>query len=242
MTSQTLLRRTAALSATALAALVLTGAPAGASPLAPLAPVALTGHQVSTPAGHGLKHTRTVVTGLTGVAAKPAARIVAKVNAITKAALTNPAGGLDVTAEIDDTVRLVRSDARYVTVRQDRYVYYFQGAHGESWVEPLTFDRRTGALLTLHSFAAKGKEKALLHRLSVATRAALKKRGVDPMAYSFGTAPTYANFAQFEPLPTGMLVEFGQGAVDAEAAGPMTVLVHWPTLKGLVGLPLPQKP
>ena len=204
-------------------------------------PVAVVGHQVSTPAGHGLAHKRTVLTGITGVAAAPAARIVAKVNAVTKAALVNPPGDLDVAAENDDTVSFVRADAHYVTLSQDRYFMYFEAAHGESWVDPLTFDRRTGALLTLHTFAAKGKEKALLHRLSVATRAALKKRGGDLLMYQDGTSPKYTNFASFEPLPAGMLVEFGQGAVDAEAAGPITVLVHWPTLKGLIGLPLPTK-
>jgi hypothetical protein len=238
VTSPSFLRRTGVLSAAAVAAVTFAGAPAGASANTP---VVLAGHQVSTPVGHHLSHTRTVVTGLTGVAATPAARIVAKVNAITKAALTNPPGGLDVPAELDDKVTMVRSDARYVTLRQDRYVYYYQGAHGESWVEPLTFNRSTGALLTLHAFAAKGKETALLHRLSVATRASLHKRGVDPAAYVYGTTATYTNFAQFEPLPSGMLVEFGQGAVDFEAAGPLTVLVHWPTLKGLIGLPLPTR-
>jgi alkylhydroperoxidase/carboxymuconolactone decarboxylase family protein YurZ len=231
------LRRTGVLAGSALTALSLVAAPASAA----LPPVGLLGTQVSTPAGHGLQHTRTVLTGLRGIAAAPAAKIVAKVNAITRAALVPPADGLDVTAEIDDTVKAVRADARYVTVRQSLYVYYYQGAHGESWYEPLTFDRRTGALLTLHSWAAPGQEKALLHRLSVATRAALKKRGVDPTASSYGTAAKYPNFAQFVPLPTGLLVEFGQGAVNYEAAGPMTVLVHWPTLKGLIGLPVPAK-
>jgi hypothetical protein len=226
------------LATAAISAVTLAAGPASATS-APK--VLLVGHQVSTPIGHSLAHTRTLVTGLSGVAATPATRILRKVNAITKAALANPPGGLDLPAEIDDKVTLVRADIHYVTLRQDRYAYYYQGAHGETWVEPLTFNRATGALLTLHSFAAKGKEAALLHRLSVATRAALKKRGIDATASSYGTAPSYTNFAQFEPLPSGMLVEFGQGAVDAEAAGPLTVLVHWPTLKGLIALPLPQK-
>ena len=35
--------------------------------------------------------------------------------------------------------------------------------------------------------------------------------------------------------------KFPQGAVDAEAAGPLSVLAHWATLKGLIGFPLPTK-
>lgn len=241
MTSIAQVRRTAILAALSASVAVAGFGVAAPAHAAATQRVGLTAHQVSTPVGHGLQHTRTVVTGLSGVGRQPAARIVAKVNAVTKAAVAKAPGGLDVPAELDDAVSLVRADARYVTLRQDRYVYYYQAAHGESWVEPLTFERSTGALLTLHSFAAKGKQAALLHRLSVATRSALKKRGVDPTAYAYGTTPTYANFAQFEPLPSGMLVEFGQGTVDAEAAGPLTVLVHWPTLKGLIGLPLPTK-
>ena len=229
---------TAMVAAVTAGSLALAAAPAGAA-TAPA--VTLAGHQVSTSAGHGLKHTRTVVTGLTGVAATPATRIIAKVNAVTKKALATSPGDLGYVAENDDVVTFVRADARYVTVSQQRYFFYYQAAHGESWVDPLTFDRTTGALLTLHSFAAKGQESTLLHRLSVATRSALKKRGADPIAYVDGTTPKYANFASFEPLPTGLLVEFPQGAVDAEAAGPLTVLVHWATLKGLVGLPLPTK-
>lgn len=230
------LRRAGLATLSALTAVALSAGTASASP----DPVRLAGRTVSTPSGHGLHHRRTLVTALSGVAAAPAQRITAAINATTSAVLAKPWGDLADAAEVDDAVTLVRADSLYVTVAQSVYEYYYLGAHGDSAIVPLTFDRSTGALLTLHSFVVQGHEKALLHALSVATRSALHRRGVDPAAYSIGTEATYQDFAAFEPLSSGLLVEFAQGAVDYEAAGPLTVLVHWPTLNGLVGLPLPQ--
>lgn len=225
---------TAVASAVALLASGLSGS-AGAT-----SGVHLLGQQTHTVTGsgvHAVERIRTVLTGVSGVPTAVSHRITADLNRRTARFVVAPKGQ-DGPFDLEDKLVLAHADARYVTVNQDTY-YYAGGAHGESANLPLTYSATTGHLLTVRSFAAKGKLVALLKVLSVQSRKALAAQGITSDFYQYGTTPTYANFQDFEPLPAGWRVEFPQGDVADEAHGPLHVTVPWSLLKGLVGLPLP---
>ena len=199
-------------------------------------PVRIVSHRVvsKTPA---LSRSRTVVSSVIGVSTAVSRRIAADMNARTLAFVTPPKGVVGP-FDLVDTVTLVRADRHYLTLDQNTYDYS-GGANGESAHLPVTYTRGTAAVMTLHTFAAKQQEAALLRALSARSRRALAARGIDPLFYTDGTAPTYENFAQFEPLPSGWLIEFPQSQVASHADGPITVLVPWSALTGLIGVPLP---
>jgi hypothetical protein len=186
---------------------------------------------------HSVQRTRSVVTRITGLSATVSTRISGDLNRRT-AKFVVPPKGQEGPFDLEDKLSLAHADGRYVTVKQVTY-YYSGGAHGESGVYPVTYSATTGTLLTVRSFAAKGKLAALLKVLSVRSRKSLAARGITADFYDFGTTPVYANFANFEPVPTGWRVEFPQGDVADEAHGPLEVLVPWQALKGLLALPHP---
>lgn len=202
--------------------------------------VHLVSHKTHTVAGSGVhvvERVRTVVTKVTGVSAAVSTRISADLSRRT-AKFVVPPTGQDGPFDLEDLVALTHADSHYVTVKQDTY-YYSGGAHGESAVLPLTYSVATGKLLTVRSFAAKGKLATLLRVLSVQSRKSLAAQGITSDFYTLGTTPTYVNFEDFQPLPAGWRVEFPQGDVADEAHGPLHVTVPWSALKGLIGLPLP---
>ena len=224
----------AAASAIALAAAGLSGSASASTG------VRLVGHQTHTVTGsgvHAVERVRTVVTGVTGVSAVVSRRVAADLDRRT-AKFVVPPRGQDGPFDLEDKLVLAHADARYVTVNQDTY-YYSGGAHGESANLPLTYSATTGKLLTVRSFAAKGKLASLLKVLSVQSRKVLAAQGITADFFKYGTTPTYVNFEDFEPLPTGWRVEFPQGDVADEAHGPLHVTVPWSALKGLIALPLP---
>ena len=224
----------AAASAFALVASGLSGSAAAATGIHL---VDRTTHTVTGTGVHAVERFRTVVAGVTGVPAVVSRRISADLDRRT-AAFVVPPKGQDGPFDLEDRLGLVHTDARYVTVNQETYDYA-GGAHGESANVPLTYSAVTGKLLTVRSFAATGKLAALLKVLSVQSRKALEAQGITSDFYQYGTTPTYVNFEDFEPLPSGWRVEFTQGDVADEAHGPLHVTVAWSLLKGLVGLPLP---
>ena len=217
----------AALSATATSSMAATG-------------VHLVGHlsDVTTGKGvHQVEQTRTVLTAITGLEAPVTAAIVADLNKRT-ARFVVPPKGFGGPWDLADKLSLAHADARYVTVRQTTYEYA-GGAHGESAISPLTYSATTGKLLTVKSFAKRGKLAALLKVLSIRSRTSLAARGITADFYDLGTTPTVANFSSFEPVPSGWRVEFPQGDVADEAHGPLEVLVRWGALNGLLALPHP---
>ncbi len=190
--------------------------------------------------GGGVVETQewTVVTKVTGVTAAVSHKIAWDINRRTVRAVIPPAPWTTGTFSFIDVVAEVRADSRYLTVDQKTYEYV-GGAHGESANVPLTYAIASGKLLTLRSFAAKGRLGQLLKVLSFQSRKALRARGISADFYDLGTTPVYANFALFEPLTKGLRIEFPQGDVADEAHGPLHVTVSWAALHGLIGLPLP---
>jgi hypothetical protein len=187
---------------------------------------------------HQVEKTRSVISRITGVSAEVSVKVSADLNRRT-AAFVTPPKGQDGPFDLEDKLSLAHADAHYLTVKQVTY-YYSGGAHGESANVPVTYSATSGSLLTIRSFAAKGKLAALLKVLSIRSRRSLAARGITSDFYDLGTTPTVANFADFEPVITGWRVEFPQGDVADEAHGPLEVLVPWPALKGLIRLPLPK--
>ena len=202
--------------------------------------VHLVGHlsDVTTGKGvHQVELTRTVLTSITGLKPSVEAAIVNDSNVRTAKFVDAPKA-FPGPFDFEDKLSLVHADGRYVTVKQTTYAY-LGGAHGESAFVPTTYSATTGALLTAKSFAKPGKLAALLKVLSIRSRKSLAARAISADFYALGTAPTYANFALFEPVPAGWRVEFPQGDVADEAHGPLEVLVPWGALKGLLALPHP---
>jgi hypothetical protein len=200
----------------------------------------LVGHLSKTATGTGVHQvltTRTVLSAITGLVDPAETRIVADLNKRTARFVVAPKGEVGP-FDLEDKLSLAHADRRYVTVKQTTY-WYAGGAHGESAIVPLTYSATSGKLLTVRSFAAKGKLAALLKALSVSSRRSLAARGITADFYDLGTAPTVANFSLFQPLPAGWRVEFPQGDVADEAHGPLAVLVPWSALKGLLALPRP---
>lgn len=202
----------------------------------PAAPVRL---QQTTRETHVARTTVTwpVVDAVAGVAPAASAAIAAELNRVV-VGLTRP-GSSDVARHLD--LRVTEADRTYVTVLLLTEVDS-GGAHPNTAVGAFTFDRATGARLSLTDWVRPGRLSATLAALSARTRGLLP--AVLGPAYERswvedGTAPTITDFGVLVPRPEGLEVVFQQYQVAAYALGMPAVVVPWPALGGLSARPLP---
>ena len=192
------------------------------------------------PHGH---YERSVFSKITGVRAAVARRVLRMLNHTTLVATTPPSDQDPNQLELDDTVKLARADARYLTFHQLFSMFPWGAAHGIGTDDPLTFNRASGAPLNVSDWIKKGDQTKFLKALSVYSHAWLKAHAStyysDPMFYDEGTKPQLTNFSSYEVTTKGWVIHFSPYQVAPYAAGLIHVTVPWSKLNGLLGLAHP---